>query len=175
MYRWVDENGITNYSNNPPPKSHTGKPATIIEDLTSVYTSEKAVTEALQKRAQKSAQPPQNASFTREPDARAKAAATPQPPIPYDPCMTVGDPNCRTTLYDSSPVFQGRRIAQPLVQPQLPAGATAGHVTGSSGYIAGQSASAPPPAPAPGTARHPQPGASFTLKPQERERESPRR
>lgn len=177
MYRWVDENGITNYSNNPPPKSHTGKPATIVEDRTSVYTPEKAVVEALQKRAQKPApQPPQSASFTREPEARAKgAAAPPGPPIAYDPCMTIGDPNCRATLYDASPVFQGRRMAPQLIQPQLPPGATAGNVTGSSGYTAGQSASAPPPASAQGTARHPPAGASFTLKPQERDRERERR
>lgn len=155
LFRWVDEHGVTNYSNNPPAKPPPGTRVTVVEDRTSVYTPERAVTEALQKRAQqKPASPPQNASLTREPEARAKgspgASATREPDprqksaTAQDPCLIPGDPNCRAAIYDASPVFQGRRVAPHVIQPQLPPGTTAGNVTGSTGYIAGQSGSAPP-------------------------------
>ena len=175
LYKWVDENGVTNYSNNPPPKSKTGKAATIVEDRVSVYTPEKAVTDALERRAQQqkpAAAPPAPPTATAPPAPKA-AASPPPPPIAYDPCMTVGDPNCNAILYDSSPVFQGRRRPPPLNQPQLPAGAIAGQVTGQSGYIAGQSGSAPPATPS--NPRQREPAASFTLKPREPERERDRR
>lgn len=141
LYKWIDENGVTNYSNNPPPKSRGGKPVTIVEDRLSVYTPEKAVTDALAKRAQKPAPALLGASAAREPEGRPKTAP-PLPPLVYDPCLTSTDVNCYT-LYDGSPVFAGRRRPPRLTQPELPLGATAGNITGPNSFTAGQSGTAP--------------------------------
>ncbi len=147
LYKWVDDKGVVNYSNEPPPKSKGGKPATIVEDRLSVYTPEKSVTEAIQRDKNR---PPRAAASAPPPPVRsAAAAASPPPPVAaYDPCVNPNDPNCQPgSLYDNSPVFRGRRLQQPLVQPQLPAGAIAGQVTGPNAIIPGQSGLAPPQVP----------------------------
>jgi len=166
LYRWVDDNGIVNYSNTPPAKTRGGKPATRVEDTVSVYTPEKAVTDAIERRRNQP-QPPA-ASFTREPERRASAPPLP-PPVAYDPCAIPGDPNCQAYLYDNSPVFNGRRRATPLVQPQIPPGTIAGQASGPNAYIPGQSGTAlPPPVPRSST-------GGFTVREHERERDQRRR
>jgi len=164
LYRWVDDNGVVNYSNTPPAKTRDGKAPTRVEDTVSVYTPEKSVTDAIERRRN---QPPAPAaSFTREPERRT-AAPPPPPPIAYDPCAIPGDPNCQTYLYDGSPVFHGRRRAPPLVQPQIPPGTIAGQASGPHAYIPGLSGTAlPPPAP---PSRAPSSGLPI------RERDTPRR
>jgi hypothetical protein len=145
LYKWVDDKGVVNYSNEPPPKTKGGKAPTVVEDRLSVYTPEKSVTEAIQRGKDRGPQPAASAP----PPARSVTAAPPPPPpIAYDPCANPNDPNCQPgVLYDGSPVFHGRRRQQPLVQPQLPPGAIAGQIAGPNAYIAGQSAGAPPLAP----------------------------
>jgi hypothetical protein len=146
LYRWTDDNGVVNYSNTPPAKTRGGKPATKVEDTVSVYTPERAVTEAIERRRNQPPPPPA-ASFTREPERRVSAPPPPPPPIAYEPCAVPGDPNCQAYLYDNSPVFNGRRRATPLVQPQIPPGTIAGQASGANAYIPGQSGTAlPPPA-----------------------------
>ena len=166
LYRWVDDNGVVNYSNTPPAKTRSGKPATRVEDTVSVYTPERAVTDAIERRRN---QPPAPAvSAMREPERRASAPTIP-PPVAYDPCAIPGDPNCQTYLYDNSPVFHGRRRAPPLVQPQIPPGTIAGQASGPHAYIPGQSGTAlPPPAPSSRS-----PSASLPIR--EKERDTPRR
>lgn len=161
LYRWVDDNGVVNYSNTPPAKTRSGKPATRVEDTVSVYTPEKAVTDAIERR--RSQPPAPAASFTREPERRVTAPPPPPPPIAYDPCAVPNDPNCQTYLYDSSPVFNGRRRATPLVQPQIPPGTIAGQASGPNAYIPGQSGSAAP-APAPRSST-----GGFTVRENERD------
>jgi hypothetical protein len=149
LYRWVDENGVVNYSNTPPAKTQKGKPPTIVEDRISVYTPEQSLTEAIERR--RNPPPPPSASVGREPlpERRVIAPPPPPPPVGYDPCANPNDVNCPGYLYDGSAVFQGRRRhLPPLVQPQLPPGTIAGHAAGPNAYIPGQSgAAAPPPLP----------------------------
>ena len=146
LYRWVDENGTVNYSNSPPPKASKGKPATLVEDRLSVYTPEKSVTEAMERKRNQPAQP---ANPAREPEPHRRAVAPPPPPpVAYDPCLNSNDRNCPGVIYDGSPVFQGRRRQQPLVQPQIPPGTIAGQATGANPVIPGLSGVTPP-APAP--------------------------
>ena len=168
LYRWVDENGVVNYSNTPPAKTRDGKGATRVEDTVSVYTPEKAVTEAIERRR---SQPAPAASFTREPERRVTASPPPPPPpIAYDPCLTPGDVNCQTYLYDGSPVFQGRRRPPRLVQPEIPPGTIAGQAAGPNAFIPGQSGTAlPPPAPQSRSTT-----GGFTIREPERERNSRR-
>src|SRR5687767_545382 len=92
LYKWVDDKGVVNYSNTPPPKTKGGKPATVVEDRTSVYTPDKSVTEALERSKLQPPQPP----VASAPAPGGVIAAPPPPPPPgaYDPCRTPGDPNC---------------------------------------------------------------------------------
>jgi hypothetical protein len=144
LYKWVDERGVTNYSNEPP-KSTNAKAVTLPEDRISVYTPEESVTREIERAKERYLRPPQPvpaAPRIIEPDRRA--VAPPPPPTGYDPCANPGDPNCQAALYDRSPVFQGRRSPAPLVQPQLPPGTIAGTATQGSGTVPGLSGSIPP-------------------------------
>ncbi|MGZ8155186.1 MAG: DUF4124 domain-containing protein [Burkholderiales bacterium] len=166
VYRWLDERGVVNYSNEPPPKGQVAKDVRVVEDRLSIYTPEK--------RPEPAAKPERGSSpgVPREaPVERRTPAQGPGVPLTYDRCLTgANEVDCYGAVpYDGSPVFSGRRRPPRLVQPELPPGATAGNVTGSGGYIPGQSAGAPPAAPG-GRASPPrQPGASFTLKDRERD------
>jgi hypothetical protein len=145
LYKWVDDKGVVNYSNEPPPKTKNGKAVTVVEDRLSVYTPEKSVTEAIQRDKDRPRQPAASAP----PPVRSAAPAAPPPPPPvaaYDPCANTNDPNCQSGfLYDHSPVFNGRRSHnQPLVQSQIPPGTIAGQAAGPNAIIPGQSGMAPP-------------------------------
>ena len=167
LYRWVDEKGVVNYSNTPPPRTGSGKPASVVEDRISIYTPEKAVSEALAREKDTRPAPPPATQFSGEDDRNRRAstiAPPPPPPAPYDPCLRPGDPHCTHGLYDHSPVFHGRRRAPVLQQPQLPPGTIAGQAAGPNAAIPGQSAArALPP-------QQRQPEASFTVREPERER-----
>jgi hypothetical protein len=144
LYKWVDEKGVVNYSNTPPPKT-TAKKVTMVEDTISVYTPEKSVTEEIERSKDKRARPPV-ASVPPAPDPRPRVTVAPPPPPPlaYDPCLNPNDRNCTTIIYDGPPVIQGRRRLPPLVQPQLPPGTIAGQGAGAGAFIPGQSGTAQP-------------------------------
>ena len=144
LYKWVDENGVVNYSNTPPPKTAKGKPPTIVEDTVSVYTPDQAVIDEIERKKQKGTQapPPAPAAVAPQPP-RAASTLAPPPVVSYDPCANPNDRNCAGVIYDSSPVFHGRRRPlPPLVQPQLPPGTIAGQGAGEGAYIPGQSGTA---------------------------------
>ena len=154
LYKWVDENGVVNYSNTPPPKTPAGKPPSVVEDTISVYTPEKTVTDEIERSRQRLKQPPPPLAGSAPPAvipppapvADVRTGGTIGPPAapapPYDPCRNPNDPGCPGVIYDSSPVFQGRRSRVPLVQPQVPAGTIAGQGAGPGAYIPGQSGTA---------------------------------
>jgi hypothetical protein len=168
LYRWIDERGVTNYSNEPPPKGASAKDVRTVEDRLSVYTPEKSAPVA-----SPPAQQTRSASVTREPEPEPRASAAARSAAPaYDPCITsANEIVCYGPApYDASPVFSGRYRRPRLVQPELRPGAIAGNVTGSGGYIAGQSANAPPAvSPRARSARPQQPSGSFTLRDRDRE------
>jgi hypothetical protein len=47
VYRWVDAHGVTNYSDDPPPGFKTAHKAVQLQDRISVYTPDRALTEAI--------------------------------------------------------------------------------------------------------------------------------
>jgi hypothetical protein len=149
VYRWIDERGVVNYSNEPPPKNAAVKDVRVVEDRLSVYTPEK--------------QPERAPARPDKPPPGPAAGARDTPPAPRVPP-------------DDGPsvIITPRRPAR-LVQPELPPGTIAGQSAGSAGIIPGQSGTTPPPPPA--RARKDEPSASFTLKDRDgdRERDSSRR
>src|SRR5690349_19446478 len=97
VYRWTDERGVVNYSNERP-KGHAPKDLHVIEDRVSVYTPQK-----LPERVRYVVTNPGMAV----PDWRAPPASS--VPLVYDPCATTpGDPNCYPTGVYGAPVFRGR-------------------------------------------------------------------
>ena len=149
VYRWTDERGVVNYSNERP-KGRAPKDLHAIEDRVSVYTPEKL---------------PERVRYitptTMMTAPQWPAPSAPAVPLAYDPCAsTPGDPNC----YPAG-VYGARGLgnrAPVLVQPQFPSGAIAGNIVGP-GTIPGQSGTTP------NTAvrgfRSTEPSASFTLPP----------
>ena len=166
VYRWTDERGVVNYSNEPPPKDARAKDVRRVEDRLSIYTPEK-----LPERAPAPAQKgPPSASAPKDAAPERRAPPPPPPaPLAYDPCVNVS-PESNCYALPGAPVFSGRRPPR-LVQPELPPGTIAGQSTSGGGIIPGQSANAPP-APSSRSSRQDEPSASFTVKGQERERES---
>jgi hypothetical protein len=170
LYKWVDENGVVNYSNTPPPKTAAGKPPTIVQDQISVYTPDQAVIEEVERNKQKSKQKPAPVTSSVAPEAPRQASTlSPPPTVSYDSCANPNDRNCPGVIYDSSPVFHGRRRPlPPLVQPQLPPGTIAGQGAGPGAYIPGQSGTARTlPAPPRGSQ-----GTGFRVQEPEQERRS---
>ena len=170
VYRWIDERGIVNYSNEPPPKDATAKDVRTVEDRLSVYTPEKKP-ERPPASAEKPA-PVSSAPAARNAATPERRAPPPPPPVPlaYDPCLNVGnESSCYGAVQYPVPVYPGRRPPR-LVQPEIPPGTIAGQSTSAGGTIPGQSANAPP-LTSSSRSRKDEPSASFTTKGQERERE----
>jgi hypothetical protein len=158
VYKWVDEKGVTNYSNEVPAKP--GRNVTVVEDRISVYTPEQSVLDAAQKARERSAAPP---PAPMQPGVTVIAPSSASPPpavVGVDACRNTTDPNCYGAPLFGVPVVIAPRRAPQLNQPQLTPGAIAGNVTGGSGYTPGLSGQAPPPVL---TTRPP--AAGFTVRP----------
>ena len=56
LYKWVDENGVTNYSNQPPANPKAAKNLRPVEDRLSVYSPDEGLTQAIDDARQKSQQ-----------------------------------------------------------------------------------------------------------------------
>jgi hypothetical protein len=147
VYKWVDERGVTNYSNQPP-AGKAAKNVGLVEDRISVYSSDKTVTASTDAPRQKSDQALADkiSSLERQLEeerwARQYASAAAAQSA-YDPCL--GNINCNG-LYDgyySAPTFvfaPVRHRPRRIVQPQLAPGTIAGNAVGMNGFIPGNSA-----------------------------------
>jgi len=174
LYKWVDERGVVNYSDQPPADPKTASKLTTVEDRVSVYTPDKALMQALE--AERRGAPGKgDARFEAERPARPfvalLGARTPQ--LPSDPCLDASRIECGAFFGSYYPAWSGvRHVAisrKSRIVPQitLTPGTIAGNVTGMSGYIPGNSAAAAalnplPPAPhfsSPKAAGHPKRGA----------------
>jgi len=58
LYKWVDEKGVTNYSNEPPPKGVNAK-VIVPDDRVSVYTPDEATKRSIEREKDRYARPPQ--------------------------------------------------------------------------------------------------------------------
>jgi hypothetical protein len=103
MYRWVDEHGSVNYSNQPPPEN--ARAVTLIDDATSTITSsEKRTREILE--VERQSNPPRDASSSGvaalevTPSAGTESQLSRggipplQPEAVRDPCLRSADPKC---------------------------------------------------------------------------------
>ena len=151
VYKWKDERGVTNYSNQPP--ADATKKVAIVEDRISVYTPDKALTQAIAAARQGSnhALSERVASLERqlEDERRARQYVSPAAaPAAYDPCQGGRAIDCNGVYggyYLYSPAYAiapYRHLRGNFVQTRLKPGTIAGNVVGMNGYIPGNSASA---------------------------------
>lgn len=154
LYKWVDERGVTNYSNQLPADPKAAKKLLPVEDRISVYTADKALTQAVEAFRQKSDQTSAEriASLERQLEAERLArqyAAAAAAQAAYDPCRGSGGINCNGLYSGYYPYGSGlvfipvRHRPRSIVQTQLIPGTIAGNVVGMHGFIPGNSAAAP--------------------------------
>jgi hypothetical protein len=149
MYKWVDDRGVTNYSNVPPPDV-AAREGAVVSGAVSVYTPDPALkraTDALRARMLNDL-----ATGRREREAQsdwlARQYLSAMQPTYADPCAEnpaacSGYPPAYGYGY-GIPSYARRGGVRILPQIQLTPGVTAGNVTGNAGYIPGNSAFAPP-------------------------------
>jgi hypothetical protein len=158
LYKWVDENGVTNYSNQPPANPKAAKNLRPVEDRLSVYSPDEGLTQAIDDARQKSQQrQSQRARIdnleTQLQDERrvreqATAAAARETQLAYEKCVADRRVDCNA-IYAGYPPYDPPVVIIPnqhrrrnIPQTVLPPGATAGNVTGNNGFIPGNSAAA---------------------------------
>jgi hypothetical protein len=156
LYKWVDERGVTNYSNQPPSDPKTAKNARPVEDRLSVYSPDPALAQAIdddrqngqQRQRQRAKIESLENQLQAERQARQQAAAAQQSSqSAYEKCLADGRLDCNA-IYGVEPygppvVFiPNRHRRQHIPQTVLPPGAIAGTVTGDKGFIPGNSATA---------------------------------
>lgn len=153
LYKWVDANGVTNYSNQPPPDRNAVKGLAKVEDNISVYSPDPGLVKAVEDARQNANR--QEPLRTRvqaledqlEAERRSRQeqiAAENARAAAYEKCLAAGRTDCNA-LYGIEPynppvVFvpvQPRR-PHPHAKQVLPKpGTIAGHVNADSGIIPG--------------------------------------
>jgi hypothetical protein len=158
LYKWVDENGVTNYSNQPPANPKAAKNLRPVEDRLSVYSPDEGLTQAIDDARQKSQQ--RQSQRTRietlenqlEAERRAReqatVAAARETQLAYEKCVADRRVDCNA-IYAGYPPYDPPVVILPnqhrrrhIPQAVLPPGTTAGNVTADNGFIPGNSAAA---------------------------------
>jgi len=153
LYRWVDERGVTNYSNQPPAGAQAARKMRVVENKVSVYTPDRTLTQAVEAARMRAVDDIRTGRRERQIETEWLARqyrASAQPDY-VEPC-SAADPRCAgygmypdapPAVYGAGGYGAGRGRLRILPQIQLTPGATAGTVTGSTGFIPGSSAFAP--------------------------------
>ncbi len=90
LYRWVDERGVTNYSNAPPPVAAMAKKLAHVSDKMSVYTPDEHFMQAVKAMRERSLQVLTEPELPRNQVMRIAA----QPQSGYEQCLMSGRPGC---------------------------------------------------------------------------------
>ncbi len=149
IYKWVDENGVTNYSSQRPAGPKAPGKVGIVEDNISIYTPDPGLVEAVDAFRVRSNEIGRDARAAEVSPANQYTTPVYVPvPLSPDPCAGYRTAHCDelyTGYYPHAPVagHRGyRRRHQWIPQKQLRPGAIAGQVVGMDGYIPGNSANA---------------------------------
>ena len=89
LYKWVDERGITNYSNDAPPAATTANKLTRVENKISVYTPDDSFMQAVKATRERSIKALAEPEPTRSPVARIEVQQS-----GYEQCVTSGRIGC---------------------------------------------------------------------------------
>ena len=158
LYKWVDENGVTNYSNQPPVNPKAAKNLRPVEDRLSIYSPDEGLTQAIDD-ARQNAQQRQNQrarienlenqlEAERRAREQASVAAARETRLAYEKCVAERRVDCNA-IYAGYPPYDPPVVIIPnhhrrrnVPQTALPPGTTAGNVTADNGFIPGNSANA---------------------------------
>jgi hypothetical protein len=149
IYKWVDERGVTNYSNHQPAQATAPGTVEVVENNISVYSPDPALTRAVDAFRMRSHEIGFNAAAPAAPPAFDYSAPVYVPvPVASDPCGEYRAAHCNEFYSDFYPYAPGagyapyhRRVKR-IPQVRLRPGAIAGQVVGMDGYIPGNSANA---------------------------------
>lgn len=147
LYKWVDERGVTNYSNQPPARTVKQR---AIENRVSVYTPDPEIARATQAERARAIEDIRTGRRSQEIQADWLARqylAAAQQGYAVDPCTGSADPRCTGYApygYAPAGAYLASRRLRILPQIQLTPGTIAGNVTGNSGIIPGLSGFATP-------------------------------
>lgn len=151
LYKWIDERGVTNYSNQLPADAGA-KNLRPVEDRVSVYSPDDALLQAIedehknarQRQSQRARIESLENQLEAERRARQQAAASREPQSAYERCLADGRGDCNAIYgsfqpYDPPVVFIRKRHRRPHVPPQAfpPPGTIAGNATAGNGLIPG--------------------------------------
>ncbi|HXV11715.1 MAG TPA: DUF4124 domain-containing protein [Burkholderiales bacterium] len=148
IYKWVDERGVTNYSNHQPARATAPRGVGVVENNISVYTPDAALTRAVDAFRMRSNEIGANASAPVAPPPYEYSAPV-FVPVASDPCAEYRAAGCDEfypDFYPYAPVAgygPHFRRHKRIPQVHIPPGTIAGQVVGTGGYIPGNSASAP--------------------------------
>lgn len=150
IYKWVDERGVTNYSNHQPAPTAAPRSVAVVENNISVYTPDPALTRAVDAFRMRSNEIGANAAAPAAPPPYDYSAPVFVPvPVASDPCAEYRAAGCNgsySDFYPYAPVAgYGPRFRhhKRIPQVRIPPGTIAGQVVGADGYIPGNSANAP--------------------------------
>jgi len=158
LYKWIDEKGVTNYSNEPPADSKTARKLAVVEDKISVYTPDQPLLRAVEagRRSGSSNQEARIQALERQLDTERRArqyaaaaeaeAAQAAQQAAYEQCIADRRTDCDAVYAGYYPyvpavaVVPLRHQRHKLVGPHLKPGTIAGNSTGGRGIIPGNSA-----------------------------------
>ena len=156
IYKWVDENGVTNYSNQQPAQAAAPRAVGVVENNISVYTPDAALTRAVNAFRMRSNEISVNAAAPVTPPPYEYSAPVFVPvPVASDPCGEYRAAHCNQLypdFYPYAPVAgygSHFRRHKRIPQVHIPPGTIAGQVVGMNGFIPGNSANARRVGPAP--------------------------
>ncbi|MGH8641816.1 MAG: DUF4124 domain-containing protein, partial [Burkholderiales bacterium] len=141
LYKWVDERGVTNYSNQPPTDPNTARNLRPVEGNLSVYSPDPALARAVATYRQES----YKRGLAERVDYLERELAAERLARQYAPPAAALSVPCQSgDCYGNYPAYYPGGIAgggffpvghKRLIPAQLPVGATAGNVVGMSGFI----------------------------------------
>ena len=146
IYKWVDERGVTNYSNHRPAASADGGPVATVKNRISVYSPDEGLVQAVDAFRMRSNAMAATRSAPAAPTQQYSAPVYLPVAVTPDPCATYRAAHCNELYggyYPDVPGWIGRthwrrKIPQVHIRP----GTIAGQVVGLNGYIPGNSANA---------------------------------
>jgi len=149
IYKWVDERGVTNYSNQQPAQATAPRGVGVVENNISVYTPDAALTRAVDAfRMRSNAIGANAAAPAASPPYDYSAPVFVPVPVASDPCVEDRAAGCDgfySDVYPYAPVAgygPHFRRHKRIPQARIPPGTIAGQVVGMDGYIPGNSANA---------------------------------
>ena len=101
LYKWVDERGVTNYSNEPPPAAATANKLTRVGNRISVYTPDESFMQAVKAVREQSIK----ALSEPEPERSPVARIGPPQQSGYEQCLASGRVGCEDLYNTYYPLY----------------------------------------------------------------------